>query len=139
MQTRSQKYATTIYAQVAAILARYPDDAGNNEVNEEHQKQRRKYGSMAYKLPVLIRKAGLPQALAFVDARPDAVQQELLVHLAAVIGLDPNDLLRRSREDSLGDHMRLTQQILDALLWYKRFVQSLLKVELSDDETEVAP
>ena len=60
MQTRSQKYAARIFKQVEELQKHH--DAGD-------QKQ---YGSMAHKLPVLIRTAGLSQALGFVAARGNA-------------------------------------------------------------------
>ncbi len=126
MQTRDQKFAEPIFKQISEI----------KKLSEIKQK---KYGSMAHKLPVLIRTSGLVQALAFVEARGDDTQRMLLTDIASAVELDDKDmLLRRSREDSLGEYMRLTQQVMGALLWYKRFAQSVLNVELGDevDDTE---
>jgi CRISPR-associated protein Cmr5 len=126
MQTRDQRYAETIFNQVSAL----PES--------EHQK----YGAMAHKLPILVRTAGLVQALAFVEARGDATQQQLLDHIAAVVlstQVDgqpaPNGangrgaLLEKSRTASLDEYMHLSRQVMTALLWYKRFAQSVLEVE----------
>lgn len=129
MKTRSQQYAATIFAQVETIRAAYPDENAKRD-----KAKRQKYGSLAHTLPVLIRTAGLTQALAFAETRTDAIQKEtFLEHLALAVGLNRNQLLSRSREDDLSDYMRLTQQVLDALLWYKRFAQSVLKVDPSED------
>jgi len=124
MRTREQRYAAEIFRQVSAVADRPTE-------------YRSKYGSMAHKLPVLIRSAGLAQALAFVEARGEDAHRDLLEHLAKVTGQASKDrLLRRSREAELGEYMRLTQAVLAALLWYKRFAQSVLEVESAGEETE---
>lgn len=124
MRTREQRYAAEIFRQVSAVADR-------------SKEYRSKYGSMAHKLPVLIRSAGLAQALAFVEARGEDSHRDLLEHLAAVTIQDSKDtLLKRSREAELGEYMRLTEAVLAALLWYKRFAQSVLKVESASEETE---
>lgn len=124
MRTREQRYAAEIFGQVSAVADRPAE-------------YRSKYGSMAHKLPVLIRSAGLAQALAFVEARGEDPHRDLLEHLAKVTGQASKDtLLRRSREAELGEYMRLTQAVLAALVWYKRFAQSVLEVESAGEETE---
>ncbi|MGB4459886.1 MAG: type III-B CRISPR module-associated protein Cmr5 [Bacillota bacterium] len=69
MQTRDQKYAVEVFKQVSE-LADSPEVA-----------KRRKYGSMAHRLPILIRTAGLAQAVSFVESRGDDAQKLLLRHL----------------------------------------------------------
>ena len=92
---------------------------------------------MAHKLPILIRTAGLAQALAFVDARGKDSQKQLLQDLAGTVGKQNSvSLLRRAREAELSEYMLLTQQVMAALLWYKRFAQSVLGVEASDAKDE---
>lgn len=123
MQTRSQKYAARIFKQIEDL---------QKEHNAGEQKQ---YGSMAHKLPVLIRTAGLSQALGFVAARGNPMHLRLVQDLAAT--LRRPDLPRDSRTaPNLQEYMRMTQEALDALLWYKRFAQSVLKVDASDDAGE---
>ena len=51
MQSREQQFAKDIYEQVNASV-QYPHDS----------EERKKYGSMAHKLPILVRTAGLVQA-----------------------------------------------------------------------------
>ena len=118
MATRDQARAAQIFHQVSEV----PAD------------ERKKYGSMAHKLPVLVRTAGLAQALEFVNARGGDVQQKILDHLAAVvINGTRADLLNRSRIDDLDQYMWLTREVLASLLWYKRFAQSVLHVTADEE------
>jgi CRISPR-associated protein Cmr5 len=110
MLTREQEYAAKIYTQVAGVEAKYQSE----------------YRAMAEKLPVLIRTAGLAHALHFASSRSEAAKK-LVNHLAEVVKRD--DILDASRKAELGEYMRLTQQALAALQWYKRFAQSLLSDE----------
>ncbi len=122
MQTRDQKYATIAYNQVYTIK----DKEGC-----------KKYGAMAHKLPILIHTAGLAQALAFVNSRDKEIQKQLLSDLKAAIELDdPRTLLAHVQNADLNEYIRLTRQVLDALLWYKRFAQSILGVEAGEDEED---
>ena len=124
MPTRDQEYAAQIFQQV-------------QEVASWEAKEKKKYGSMAHKLPVLIRSAGLVQALAFVAARGNSSQQRLLEHVAVVVGEgNAAQLLSRSRTADLAPYMALTQRVIAALLWYKRFAQSVLGVEQDGDEEQ---
>lgn len=109
INTRNQRYAAKIYDQVQSVPAN----------------QRTAYEGMAHKLPVLIRTAGLVQAFAFVAARGEAASHLLLDHLVEVVGAGNRaNLLARSRTDELAKYMRLTEEVLTALLWYKRFAQA---------------
>ncbi len=120
MQTRDQKYAATVYEQVTKI-------------KKEEEKHYKRYGAMAHKLPVLIRTAGLAQALEFVNSRGKKEQKQLLNDLAITIEQqDTSALLNRARRSELSAYIRLTQQVMAALLWYKRFAQSVLGVDPSE-------
>lgn len=119
MRTRDQVFAAEVFKKVSDF------HKANNEAAHK------KYGSMAHKLPVLIRTAGLAQALAFLEARGNADQKQLLSDLKAV--LKQSELVVRSREAHLGEYARLTREALAALLWFKRFAQSVLKVKASDE------
>lgn len=124
MQTRDQRLAKSSFTRVSARKA---------------TKDAAKYGSMALKLPALVRSAGLAQALAFADAKG---HEALLDDLAASVLNDlPGkesqvsraDLLTRSREVQLTEYIRLTRDVLAALQWYRRFAKSVLGAE---DTTE---
>jgi CRISPR-associated protein Cmr5 len=119
MQTIDQQYADTVRQQVLEI-----------QLDPNY----RKYGAMAHKLPVLIYTAGLLQALEFVCSRGEPIQKRLIEHLALTIGQsDAPALMKAVREADLSGYMRLTRQVLAALLWYKRFAQSILKVTPTED------
>ena len=125
MQSREQAFAAVIHEQVKS----YGDQ---NPLGSE---ARQNYGSLAHKLPVLVRTAGLAQALEFVHSRGKSPHQQLLTHLAGVVvGADAGELLRRSRAEDLRNSIFLTERTMLALKWYKRFAQSVLKVEPAEEE-----
>jgi CRISPR-associated protein Cmr5 len=123
MQTLDQKYSATAYTQVLSIKEKY-----------KKKDEYKKYGAMAHKLPILIHTAGLVQALEFVNSRGKPVQKHLLDHLAIAVTGQGNaeTLLQTVRDASLSGYIRLTRQILAALLWYKRFAQSILDVDATE-------
>lgn len=135
--TREQRYADEVYARIKPLIP--AEGAAKDEAKE---KERKAYGSLAHKLPVLIRTAGLAQALAFVQARnkEGTPQRRLLADLGFVLQKSGAlasgvSLVERSRSADFEEYMRLTEGALEALLWFKRFAQSELKVEsgASDD------
>lgn len=122
MLTREQKYASYIFPQIQSV-------------NTKDIEFKKKYRTMAQKLPMLIRTAGLAQALAFLEAKVDSepawkcLCDHLTSTVTACVGID--DLLQKSRQAPLQDYTYVTQQVLQALLWYKRLAES----ELDIDET----
>jgi CRISPR-associated protein Cmr5 len=125
MQTRDQRYATKVYEKVQVIRGEFP-------------KSYRKYGAMSHKLPILIHTAGLAQALAYVESRKDTskkaeeedIYARFLKDLAETVGVA--ELSKQAREVELTHYMYLTEQVLAALLWYKRFAQSVLNVDVDE-------
>jgi CRISPR-associated protein Cmr5 len=125
MLTYDQKYAQKAYEHVTAIK------------DGKDEKAKKSYGSMSHKLPILIYKAGLVQALTFVEARGKEVQKQLLDDLAKSIDAENKvNLLQLARGAKLSEYIYLTQQVLAALLWYKRFAQSILGIDASDVDDE---
>lgn len=119
MQTLDQQYADHIRQQVV-VIKKEPDY--------------KKYGAMAHKLPILIYTAGLVQALEFVNSRGEPIQQRLLEHLAQTVAQqDTTTFLNAVRAANLNGYIHLTQRSLAALLWYKRFAQSILDVDASEE------
>jgi CRISPR-associated protein Cmr5 len=114
LQTRSQKFAASAYQNVNSIIASADRD---------------KYKAITRNLPVLIRTAGLAQALAFIPSgeAQKKMHETLIMHLSATI--EKEDLARACREAALHEYMRLTRDTLDALVWYKRFAESLIEVK----------
>lgn len=125
MKSRSQTIATEAMSRVQAVQAEYPD---------KESKPRKEYGSMAHKLPMLIRTAGLSQALAFVRARGKEMHIRLLNDVAHSAGKADGSNLQEAAHDAenLADYMILTRDVLNALLWYKRFAESVLDVKATD-------
>jgi len=122
MQTLQQRYAQQVYQKVKWVEQNWSSQQG------------KEYGTMALKLPVLVRQAGLVQALTFVAARGKDSQKRLLDDLAGVLGFNSGDnLLQQARQAQLEDYMYLTRQVLWALEWFKRFAQAILKVEPTDE------
>lgn len=128
MQTRNQKFAADIFRQVEPLKPADNESSTQKDIRQQ-------YGSMAHKLPVLIRTAGLVQALVFAESRKKDGINQLLNHLAEATGnTNKATLINNSRLASLSEYMRLTQQTLDALLWYKRFAQSVLDVDATEED-----
>jgi CRISPR-associated protein Cmr5 len=129
MLTRDQDYGARIFRQIGAV--KKEKDEGQKPADYADS-----YGSMAHKLPVLIRSAGLAQALAFVEARGKPAHIDLLNHLAKVVMKDDHanggTLAAQSRNtEQLSEYMYLTHEVMAALVWYKRFAQSVLDVDAS--------
>jgi CRISPR-associated protein Cmr5 len=124
MQTRNQEIAADVFDRVKKIK----DDP-----------KKKQYGSMAHKLPVLIQTAGLVQALSFVQAKSTSkggkVLETLLNDLAQTLEFtNGDDLVKESRKAELSKYIYLTKRSLAALLWYKRFAQSVLGVEAGESD-----
>lgn len=119
MQTNQQKFATSAFKQIQTIK------------NQDDQ-YRQKYGSMSHKLPLLIRSAGLAQALAFIRAKKEAAYNDLLDHLAETIqwpgATNGEKLAEKSRHEHLDGYILLTRRVSSALIWYKRFAESELGI-----------
>jgi CRISPR-associated protein Cmr5 len=133
MQTNSQILAQKAYEDVSGVLARNPgrDDPYN-----------KKYATMAHRLPILIQTAGLTQALAFTHAKSQnvAAWDEYLDHVAtAVERANGEALFLESQRASLPDYILLTKQVMAAIVWYKRFAESILKIDASQAEGEALP
>lgn len=99
----------------------------------------RKYGAMALKLPILVRTAGLCQALHFVQSRNDPSCTRFLDHLAKQLArVDPTiedaaSLCEYVRTADLKVYLHLTREATATLQWYARLAQSVLKVERTVD------
>ena len=127
LMTRDQKYAAEIFKQVKAL---------EPHKNEEWVKD---YGRLANHLPVLVKKAGLAQALSFAEAKASQGDKQLLQDLQTAIneiGRQSVNLMDRSRMAPLSEYLWLTQQVMTALHWYKRFAQSVLYVNQGDERRD---
>lgn len=126
-----QDFASKIYKQVSA----YKEEKADEKIYK-------RYGSMAYTLPILVRTAGLAQALAFVESKSKKDSAHpytyLLNHLAEVVINDKNgnEFTKQSRKANLQEYMYLTRRTMLALKWYKRFAESVLGVTSTTEMQE---
>ncbi len=127
MHTNPQKFAQIAFRQI-------------DEIKDKDKSYRDKYGTMSHKLPLLIRTAGLAQALAFVQAKKESAYGDLLNHLAEAIEwpdiTSGDKLAEKSRGGHLDDYILLTRRVTAALIWYKRFSESILDVKNTDGTPE---
>ncbi len=130
MHTNQQKYAQSAFRQANQIAKKYAKGSA----------YRQKYGSMSHKLPLLIRTAGLAQAFAFMQAKQETAYDDMLNHLAETVawpGATTGDsLVTKSRNEYLDGYILLTRRVSAALIWYKRFAESVLDVKPTDDAPE---
>jgi len=88
------------------------------------------YGSMAQKLPALVRSAGLCQALHFVKSRGKEPLNTLLQHLAEQVHradsavADADTLCAQARIVDLSHYVWLTRETLASVTWYARLSRS---------------
>lgn len=161
-QTREQRYASAVYAQVQTRIEKRIEEIDNQKVKEAAKedpatdKYLKAYGALAHKLPILIRQSGLVQALAFVQARnmlnkdnnqalAKIARNQLIQDLTnilqseeiRIISNNQAPLVDQAMKASFDEYMRLTEACMEALLWFKRFATSELGVEQgmeADDE-----
>ncbi len=127
MHTNQQKYAQKAFGQAEEIAKKY----------EKGSEYRQKYGSMSHKLPLLIRTAGLAQALAFVQAKKQTAYDDLLDHVATAVDIkNGKTLAQKSRREHVDGYILLTRRVTAALIWYKRFAESILDVKVTDHVPE---
>jgi CRISPR-associated protein Cmr5 len=132
--TLEQQRAAKAHAHVQAIASAYP---------AKDAKERKQYASMAQKLPVLIRAAGLCQALHFLRSRTKdeerSVLGRLLDHLAEQMRrtepaiTDGASLCQQVREVELARYLWMTREALASAEWYARLSQSELGVERGEE------
>jgi CRISPR-associated protein Cmr5 len=113
VRTRSQEWAQKAYERVRLR-------AGDEGAGE--------YKDMALKFPVLVRQAGLAQALAFVQSRGKGPHRLFAEDLAQVLGYEGlSRLVEEAHGAELLAYMRLTREVLQAAEWFKRFAQALVE------------
>lgn len=119
MKTIEQEFAEKVYRKVEAHI-------GKTDANQ--------YGGMAHKLPILVRTAGLAEALAFVESRGKDSHKALLEDLAQVVSdKHMKDFGEEIRTAELQTYVYLTRRTMLALKWFKRFAQSVLGVDATEE------
>lgn len=132
--TREQKRAAQAFEDVTYI---------KNKTNDEMPKR---YATVVYQLIILIRTAGLIQALEFIENLSHSGKQSagslLLDSLGKQMGRfddkikDGHTLREYVRNAELGEYLILSREVMAAMVWYKRFVQSVLKINETDTQND---
>jgi CRISPR-associated protein Cmr5 len=111
------------------------------EVTSKPQEFKKKYGSLARKVPMLVLTNGLGQTLAFLKAKgkndPADEHTVLFRHLSswALSQVDPSaaasngDLLRWVLQNDSAAYRRATMEALAFLTWLERFAEAELPTE----------
>ena len=108
---------------------------------DSSDEDKKRYATVIYQTIALVQNAGLVQTLEFINALSNATKKaaadRFLGHLAAQLKrvdsrITNADTLRdRVRRANLRDYMHLTRETMATLVWYRRFVQSILKIDIS--------
>ncbi|RMF81198.1 MAG: type III-B CRISPR module-associated protein Cmr5 [Nitrospirae bacterium] len=129
MRTRSQRDAEQIYRQVQEAAANLDGPA------------RVRYAGWCHRFPVLVLRAGLAEAAAFLEAKAggNAAAAEgdrgFLQHLGATLNT-PRGLAIDAREADLVHYRALTRRCLEVAVWYKRYAESVLGMTAADADRE---
>lgn len=117
MKSLEQEIAKPVYDKVEAY----------GKVHKKGTAERDQYISMAQKLPILIRTAGLAEALAFVESRKEEAYKDFLKDVATVVsGKNMRDFAEASCSAEMQEYIYLTRRTMLALKWFKRFTESVL-------------
>ncbi len=126
--------------QVRAIAAHRAVEA----VSKDEEAKRKRYATVVYQSIPLIHNSGLVQTIEFLKSLSNAEKREqaerFLQQLARhLIGVDPEikdleSLAKRAREAKMAEYMVLTREVMATLVWFRRFVQSVLKIHSAADE-----
>jgi CRISPR-associated protein Cmr5 len=127
--TLEQQRAAKAHSHVQAIAQKFPDKAA---------RERKQYASMAQKLPVLIRAAGLCQALHFLRSRTKDEERSVLGRLLDQLAeqmrrtvpaiTDGASLCKEVRSADLSLYLWMTREALATTEWYARLSQSELGI-----------
>jgi CRISPR-associated protein Cmr5 len=129
MNLRTHRVARAAYARVAARQS-------------EPDKDKKKYGAIAHKLPGMILQNGLAQATGFLLAKSPKYPEHghLLDDLNDVLRaggtLDKPDrqaLHQAVIDADLEQTLKLTRHALEATGWIKRYVQGVLRVDATGE------
>ena len=122
--SRERKRALQTLAQVESVKA---DKLGDEK----------RYGTLAYKLPVLLRTAGLAQTAAFLVSRGDQEGKRLMGHLGERLAFDSvrdaGEVFKKIAGAPTASYLAWTAEAIASADWYVRHVQAVLKVERTDE------
>jgi CRISPR-associated protein Cmr5 len=121
---RDQQRARTAFAEVSAVA------------DKEKDPFKKSYSTRCRKMPSIIHRSGLCQAIAFYqakskDKKDGTVFQKYLEGLARAVltnpkANSPSDLARLSREAEFGEYHWLSRDAMQCAIWYKRYAEALI-------------
>jgi CRISPR-associated protein Cmr5 len=120
--SRERKRALQTLRQVESVQSEKGGDA-------------KRYGTLAYKLPVLLRTAGLAQTVAFLASRGDNDQEgkRLVGHLGERLDFgasqDAGEIFKKVAGATTERYLAWTAEAIASADWYVRHVQAVLKIE----------
>lgn len=133
VQTRAQRLLVTAHDCV-------------DEVRGRPEGVQKVYGTIVRDFGAVVRTTGLAQAVAFAEskkAKPGAGSQPkdrevayelLLRHLATALDLTEGGVVEAIRVADAVTYLRYTEQVLQAWVYFRRFVVSLLRIDDAPDE-----
>lgn len=125
LETRTQNYSRTAYRQIL-------------ELNSISEPEKKRYGSLCHRVPIMILQNGLMQTIGFLKGKatnengridPTKAESLLIGHLALQLNFSNIESFFESLFNSnIVEYQIITRNILAMSIWYKRFAESLLGV-----------
>lgn len=164
MQAQSQKHAQAVYELITKLKNK--SHSSDKDFAKKLDKELKRYGALCHKFPLIVRENGLAAAFGFLHAKEStnkeyknkdtgetqryhSAEHYLLQHYAKLFHqfeLAENDNYTEqhkkliSKDTSLQQYRRLTQQTLQLAEWFKRYAEGVLKVSADgtskEEETE---
>lgn len=138
MLTRNQKFALAVYDKVENLKIEMEKEIKSDKDRKSFID---KFDTIAKKIPMLVRTAGLAQTIGYLQAKSvekkiaseskfssDAkIHRQFLTDLADVVSKSSaGEFAEECRNASINNYLILTQNTLAALLWFKRYSESVL-------------
>lgn len=124
MQTRQQEDALRALKHIQAI---------------KDKDLKKTYSRAVYRFPILVRQNGLQQTLGFYAGKAAGgsgdAEKLFLSHLGQALQLSETPDLELLGKDLL-QYMYYTRRCLEVSIWYRRFVESILKIDKTGTPTE---
>lgn len=111
----------------------------SDEVIPLAENDRKTYGTLALKLPALLRSSGLCQTVHFIGSRGKVGANLLLDHLGRQLRrIDPqiserNSLCKQAREADAASYLWLSREAIALANWYSRLTRSVLGIEPGEE------
>lgn len=127
MPTRTQQLAQTCYELV-------------HGVRDAESKLKADYGRWCFRLAPLVLQNGLVQTFGFLTAKAanNEGAQKFREHLAQILRMNTDQSLATVRDASLADYQRYTRLTLAAALWFRRYAETELELDVATASGEEA-